>query len=106
MDGATAGFLLIGISHIVALIALFWMLLRNGDSSLDAGWFLGGGEDDGGPREPPEPSKPGGDAVPLPDAEPSTARLREPGRIADAYAPPARRPEHVPEREPQPARRR
>jgi hypothetical protein len=41
MDGATAGFLLIGISHLAALIALVWMLLRNGDQSLDAGWFLG-----------------------------------------------------------------
>lgn len=103
MDGATAGFLLIGISHLVALIALVWMLLRNGDQSLDAGWFLGGG-DDGEPQPPRDPRKPGGDALPLPGAEPSAARLREPGRIADAYPPPARRPEHAPEREPLPAR--
>jgi len=104
MDGATAGFLLIGISHLVALIALIWMLLRNSDGSIDAGWFLGGSDDDR-PREPPAPRRPGGDALPLPDAAPSTARLREPGRIADAYSQPARRPKHAPEREPQPTRR-
>jgi hypothetical protein len=105
MDGATAGFLLIGISHLAALIALVWMLLRNGDQSLDAGWFLGGG-DDGEPQPPRDPPpRPGGDALPLPDCQPSSVRMRTPGRLAGAHPSPARRPEHKPGRERQPARR-
>ena len=36
---------------------------------------------------------------PLPDAAPSPVRLREPGRIADGYPRPARRPAHAPERD-------
>lgn len=102
MDGATAGFLLIGISHLAALLVLLWTLLRNGDSSLDAGWFLGGG-DDGAPPSPRGPLSPGGDALALPDAQPSAVRLREPGRIADAHPLPARRPDHEPGREREPA---
>src|SRR4051794_12635981 len=44
----------------------------------------------------PEPVAPAG-GLPLPaGAEPSTVRLREPGRIADVKPRPARRPEHVP----------
>jgi hypothetical protein len=102
MDGATAGFLLIGMSHLVALVALFWMLLRNGDSSIDGGWFLGR-DDEHEPRRPRRPRGPGGDALPLPDAQPSAVRLREPGRIADAHPAPARRGDHEPGREREPA---
>ena len=44
---------------------------------------------------------PGGGGLPLPDAEQAPVRLREPGRIGERYAPPARRPEHEPDRTPQ-----
>jgi hypothetical protein len=47
----------------------------------------GGGGDDPGP--------------PLPDADPSGIRLREPGRIADGHPRAPRRPEHAPRRVPQ-----
>jgi hypothetical protein len=48
------------------------------------------GPDDGGVPAP----------TPLPDAAPSTVRLREPGRIREGYPKPARRPAHAPERAP------
>ena len=50
--------------------------------------------------EPPLAPVPPSDDVPLlPDASQSPVRLREPGRIAERYQRPARRPEHAPERD-------
>jgi len=83
--------------HVVGLAALVWALLLDEEDRPDwRGWF---GSDDGepGPLEPdPRPS---GYGLPLPDAAQSGVRLREPGRIADGHARPARRPAH-PERQP------
>lgn len=61
------------------------------------------GRGEGEPPAPPEPDHPRG-GLPLPDADPSAVRLREPGRIGDRYGRPPRR-RHVdappaPEREP------
>ena len=54
----------------------------------------GGGDDD---PAPDAPHSPGG--LPLGRTQPSSVRLREPGRLADAHPFPVRRPEHVPQRE-------
>jgi hypothetical protein len=90
--------------HVVGMGALVWALLRDDDTRQDwRGWW-GGGDDDG---NAPPPDGPRGGGLPLPDAEPSAVRLREPGRLADAHAPSPRRPSHppdrVPEREREPA---
>ena len=63
--------------HIVGIFVLVGLLIRS--------------DDGGGPAPGP----------PLPSADPSQVRLREPGRLADAHPRPPRRPEHAPERVPQ-----
>lgn len=85
--------------HIIGMAALVWALLLGEENRPDwRGWWPG---DDGDDRPPePQPGPRGGD-LPLPDAVPSAVRLREPGRVADGYRPPARRPAHVPERAPE-----
>jgi hypothetical protein len=96
MGGEQAAFLLIGVSHVIAVAALLWMLFNVGDRPLGFGfWF--GDDDADEPRPPQEPLAPGGAALPLPGADASDVRLRGPGRLADAYPRPARRPEHAPE---------
>lgn len=96
MGGEQAAFLLVGASHVVALLALLWMLFSVGDRPLGLGfWFGTDPGDDPGP--PPEPVAPGGAALPLPDAQGSDVRLRGPGRLADAHPRPPRRPDHAPE---------
>ena len=77
--------------HFIGLGALVYVLLHN--DGLD--WRSWWPSDDDGP-DPPAPDRP---RPPLPDAGPGRARLREPGRLADAYPSAARRPEHVPQRE-------
>lgn len=105
----TAEVLALGLTlavHIVGAVALIGVLVRNSGVDVRDWWP---GDDDGGPpRDDPQPSPPrpdGGGGVPLPDAEPSGVRLREPGQIAERYPRPARRPAHTPEREPTPTRR-
>jgi hypothetical protein len=80
--------------HAIGLGVLFLALLR---SSNDDGWRDWWPRDDDGGSEPP-PHDP---TPPLPGAEQSPVRLREPGRLADAHPRPPRRPEHPPERAPQ-----
>lgn len=61
------------------------------------------GDDGGGGNErrpPRDSSGPGGGGLPLPDAVPARARLREPARLADVL--PAR--QRRPVRDPRPAR--
>jgi hypothetical protein len=87
--------------HVVGLCLLFGLLLTGDDRS---GWREWWPRDDGGGGSPPPPDEPRPPGPPLPDAEPSVARLREPGRLADAHPQPARRPEHGPQ--PMPTRRR
>ncbi len=58
------------------------------------------GSDDGWGNRPnvkPDPSRWPGGGIPLPDAEQSGVRLREPGRVADKLTTPERRPSHQPE---------
>jgi hypothetical protein len=86
--------------HVIGMTALVWALLHDDEKRSD--WRDWWPRDDEPPEPPPEPRDRGG--LPLPDADPSAVRLREPGRLADRLPPPARRPEHAPER--QPARER
>ena len=99
MRGEQAAFVLIGVSHVIALVALLWMLFSAKDRPFGLGWWLGPDEDQG-PGPTPDPVAPGGAALPLPTGQPSAVRLRGPGRLADAHPRPPRRPDHAP----QPAR--
>lgn len=95
--------------HVLGALALISVLVRDSGGSMRDWWP----RDDGGepPRDDPRPPgpQPGDGALPLPDAAPSTVRLREPSRLGDAYPRPPRRPDHpAPVREPErePADRR
>jgi hypothetical protein len=82
--------------HVIGMAALVWALLLDDDNRPDwRGWWPGGDDE---PSAPP-PNGPR-DGLPLPDAEPSKVRMREPGRLADGHPRPARRPAHAPERAP------
>jgi 6,7-dimethyl-8-ribityllumazine synthase len=99
-----------GVAEISALVLTFlvhvagaFFLIREllGDDGWDGlrGWWPRDDQPDDGPRDP-APRRPTGD-LPLPTAQPSPVRLREPARVGGAHPRPARRPEHAPE----PARR-
>jgi hypothetical protein len=93
---------LIGV-HIFGFVAvglLMLPVLRDDPSEPDED---GGSSDDGWGNRPnvkPDPSRWPGGGIPLPDAEQSSVRLREPGRLADKITHPERRPA----REPVPSR--
>ncbi len=83
--------------HVIGMAALVWALLIDDDNRPDwRGWWPGGDDE---PSTPP-PHGPR-DGLPMPDAEPSKVRMREPGRLADSIPRPARRPAHAPERTPE-----
>lgn len=84
--------------HVLAVAALIWHLIGEGDERPDWRGWLRPGDDPPAPAPGPAPGR---DGVPLPDALPSAVRLREPARLADAVPRPARRPAHAPERAPQ-----
>ena len=97
MSGPVLAILLTAVVHFIGFGLLFAMLC------LEMRGFFRGESADGGdgglwpePEAPSDPS-PGGIGIPLPDADPSSVRLREPGRIADQYPKRPRRPEHTPE---------
>jgi hypothetical protein len=91
------------IVHFLGAGVLVYALLDGED--VDWRGTLWPRDDDGGGGpgyEPPdEDLRPGGGSgltPPLPDAAPSSVRLREPGRrIGDGYPRTPRRPEHAPE---------
>ncbi len=95
--------LLTFVVHVIGAGVLVWALVDRDDADADAGAWRDWWPKDRGPEPPVEPGDAGGGrAEPpgLPDAEPSTVRLREPGRIGEHRPAPGRRPEHppVPER--------
>jgi hypothetical protein len=98
--------LLTFVVHVIGAGVLVWALIDPDDA--DAGsWRDWWPKDDRGPEPPVEPEGPSGDGAErpiLPDAQPSPVRLREPGRIGERKAAPARRPAHPPV--PQPVRER
>jgi hypothetical protein len=84
--------LLTVLAHLVGAAVLVANLLDG-----DADWrgsLWPRDDDDRGPEPPPPPAPPG-------DGTASPVRLRQHGRIGDAYPPPARRPEHAPEHAPE-----
>lgn len=81
--------------HLVGAVLLVGVLLRNDDIPWRSLWPHD--DDDGGGRGPVTPASP--PDLPLTGATPAPARLREPGRLADAYGRRARRPVREPERE-------
>lgn len=100
---------LVFVVHVIGGLMLVWALL---DAEQRAGWrrrLGGGGSDEHGPADGPQPPPDGGSgaraALPLPSGSPSRVRLREPARIADAHPRSPRRPAHppAPERQPAPA---
>jgi hypothetical protein len=107
VSGELASLLLVGVVHLVGLALLLRLLFTTGD--LRDFWPADDDGDGGpppeGPRDaPPDPSGPGAvvGGPPLPDAGPWPRRVRGPHPPAPAPGP-ARRPEHVPGRDPAPA---
>jgi hypothetical protein len=98
--------------HVLGACALIGVLVKGEGGSLRDWWPHDEDDDGRGPgRDRPSGSEGprGGDGLPLPDAVPSSVRLRDAERLAERYPRRERRPAHpahVPEREPaQPARR-
>lgn len=92
--------LAVHIFGFVAVGVLVLPMLSDDNSEPDED---GGSSDDGWGNRPnvkPDPSRWPGGGLPLPDADQSTVRLREPGRLADKLPAPERRPA----REPVPSR--
>jgi hypothetical protein len=89
---------LVGV-HIFGFVAvgiLMIPVLRDDPSDTDE---EGGSSDDGWGNRPnvkPDPSRWPGGGIPLPDAEQSAVRLREPGRLGDKLTSPERRPSREP----------
>jgi hypothetical protein len=78
--------------HIIGIFVLVGLLIRSDDGGW-RDWWPRDDDDWGGWDPDPTP--------PLPSADPSRVRLREPGRLADAHSRPPRRPEHPPQRVPE-----
>jgi hypothetical protein len=76
--------------HVIGACVLLGLLIRSDGGGWRDWWP---DDDDDGPGPDPGP--------PLPSADPSRVRLREPGRLADAHQRSTRRPEHPPQRVPQ-----
>jgi hypothetical protein len=89
---------LVGV-HIFGFVAvglLMLPVLRDDDSESDG---ENGNPDEGWGNRPnvrPDPSRWPGGGIPLPDAEQSPLRLREPGRLSDNRPAPERRPTREP----------
>lgn len=101
----TLSLLLIFVVHVAGAAWLVSRMLGDEGWSQLRDWFPG---DDGTPPDDdPRGDLPDGGSprreLPLPSAEPSTVRLREPGRLADQRPRPTRRPEHEPAPAPVPA---
>jgi len=107
MTGQSIALLITGLSHVGAAVILVTMLIRLGGARPQdlRDWW----DDDGGSGDDPSDRPrggPGGDGIPLPDAQPSSVRLRESGSISDAFSAPRRSPHRRPEpqRDSEPAR--
>lgn len=94
--------LLLVVVHILGLIAVGVLMipaLRTDDGRFGEDDSEDGSDDGWGnrPNEAPKPSRWPGGGIPLPDAEQSKVRLREPGRITEKLPLPQRRPSREPE---------
>jgi hypothetical protein len=101
MSSAAQLVLMVGGMHILGLICAFLLIMPALRDAPEPPQPPGGSDGGGGLRRPvPEkPVRPRG-GVPLPDAEPSRIRLREPGRLGDLLPRPSRRPAREPDRRP------
>jgi hypothetical protein len=89
---------LVGV-HIFGFVAVGLLMLPVLRDDPSEGDEDGGSSDDGWGNRPnvrPDPSRWPGGGIPLPDAEQSSVRLREPGRLADKLGHPERRPVREP----------
>src|ERR1700691_3448780 len=91
---------LVGV-HILGFIAVVILLipaLRDNDPGFDEEDSSDGTDDGWGnrPNVKPDPTRWPGGGIPLPDADQSSVRLREPGRLGDKLTSPARRPVREP----------
>lgn len=109
MSGESQLVLMIAGVHLLGFVcvaALILPILRgeSSDGPSDSGSDDGRGNDRRPPKGPTERPRGG---IPLPDAQPARARLREHGRLADLLPRPARRPAREPARSPvrEPTRR-
>ena len=91
MSGEVLALLLLLVVHIAGAALLVGVLLRDDDIR----WWSRPPDDDGG-GPPPGPTTP--PDLPMSGATPAPARMREPGRLADAYPRRSRRPEREPAR--------
>lgn len=102
MSSAAQLVLMVGGMHLLGLLCAALLILPALRDRPEPPQPPGGPSDGGGGLHRPDPQKPvrprGG--VPLPDAEPSRIRLREPGRLADLLPRPVRRPAREPDRGP------
>jgi hypothetical protein len=104
--GPALALLLTFIVHVVGMVALYSLMGREMLEFFRGRPQDGGGDDGGEPPadDPVRAPEGGGGGLPLPTAEQSPVRLREPGRLTERRPRPARRPDHRPERAPQPDR--
>ena len=90
--------------HLVGLVAVGILMIPTlRDQPEEPGPEADSGSDDGWgnlPNVKPDPRGWPGGGLPLPDAEQSRIRLREPARLADKLAERGRRPAHTPSRAP------
>lgn len=105
MDTESLALIAIFLPHGVAGAFFAWRLMPKDARRELRSWF----KDDGDGGTPgPAPVRPrrngGGGEPPLPTADPSGVRLREPGRLADQLPAPPRRPTHPPTPTPAPDR--
>jgi hypothetical protein len=104
MSGESQLLLWIAGVHLLGLVCVAALLIPAfRDDTHGTGRRPDQGSDDGpgnDRRPPPGPSGAPSGGIPLPDAEPARARLREPGRLSERVPRPERRPAREPEREP------
>lgn len=101
MNGPVLAILLTFVVHVVGMGVLISLMGHEVIDMFRSRPRREGG-DGGEPAPDPVPAPtPSGGGLPLPDAVQTAVRLREPGRLADGYDRPARRPEHEPVRTPQ-----
>jgi hypothetical protein len=97
--GAVIAIFLTVLVHLVGAFVLIWAMAGT-EPFRRLISLTGDGDGDGGlgtPPAAPDPAGPRDGALPLPDADRSPVRLREPARIGDRYPKRPRRPEHAPE---------
>ena len=97
MSGEFVALLLTFLVHVTGACVLVGGLLRNSGFEWRSWWPDDGPDDDGGP----EPDEPRG-GPPLPESTQAPQRLREPGRLGDAYP---KKPRRAPSSDRQPSER-